>query len=371
VRPSRWADALAVGLTVMVVMTRWAGMSIGLVGAITIVMGAASLRSRLVRGAVVLVSAPVSSVAWSAVSTRLYGAGAPRALAWHPQNGQVLAIARVVTGWFFLPRTLPAALAIAFAVVVILGPPVLVLAWRDLLPATARPFAVALATFPPLYLLSTVAAQTLFDAAIPLEQRILLVIQPVTYLIVCALGYHLVARLASTWPIPRTGPARWVIGGVAAVVGLVLAVGLVRNYATYARNTRAGIARQAHDSQTSPMRDIPEDYLVFTTYPSSIWIYGGRGAYLAPRAVTFTTQEVNHDYEEQLTSIGDLLREQDGVVLLAREWWSDLPTTVEAYRAHAGLEEVGDCPDAGFVLLAVPGSAAAEGAQGVCPAPPA
>ena len=284
VKPSLKADGLAVVLTVMVVMTRWAGMGIGFVGAITILVGSAtSLKNRLVRACVVLAAAPFATLVWSALSNRLYGAGAARALVWHPKSDHLISISRVVTGWFFLPRTLPAPVAIGFTLVVILGPPLLVLIWRDLFPSGSWPLALALALFPPVYLLNTVAAQTLFDAAIPLDQRILIVIQPVTYVILCSLGYHLVGRITSTYPAARRAPARPAIVVSTALLLVTMLVVLSLNFADQSRRSRHGIELQAELRQTSVLHGIPNDYLVFANNPSGVWIYGARGAYMVPQ----------------------------------------------------------------------------------------
>jgi hypothetical protein len=334
---------------------RWAGISVVATGVVLLlVYGAGTRRERRVRavawGAVALAPAIVSAIANRGAGS---GSDTARELAWHPIDWSQLQKGFDTIGSWFLPRQLPdrwvVGLALALAAVVVAVSFVVrrggVAATRALL-ADAGPAVVVPGAFCVIYVATIVLSMSVFDAATPLDVRIL---SPLYVALVAT-----VVGAVGRWYVAQPRAMSALRTGAAVLVVVVALVGLrALTTATGSQEARLGFAAPSWH-RSSLMRHIdalPAHDQIVTNAPEAVYLQTGRPARGLPSKFSSTSLVRRADYQQQLSALAEHLRAHPGYIAMfdrvkGRPW---LPRT-EELRADERFRVVATLSDG--VLLA-------------------
>jgi hypothetical protein len=317
-----------------------------------------------VTAALVAVSGIAAIVGWDLLSDRLWGGGAPKAVAWHPGNAEPHLAVDVASAWFHLPAAWPWAARGALVVGLVIVPAALVLApgvVRWLRPSdrsgTGAALLVVLGSFVLAYLAAVGVTQILLDDSTQPNQRLLVPVQLASYLLLAAVLALAGDRVAANrWPRRRLGCAAVVLLASAVVFQPLFRLNTL---ATALHRSAAAARTQA---ASDPLRSLPKGLVVFSDSPSGLWLYSGQGSYRLPTQVVLTTGRADRSYAKEVRQTEAIVKRRDGLIVITGH------VSATDYTSDSSLRTVGTC-ESGEILLAVPGTKAATAAARACPHP--
>jgi len=208
---------------------------------------------------------------------------------------------------------------------------------------TARAFrhVSVLLVFGVAYLALVVVTRTVLDAGTPLDNRILLPLIPLCYLV-------LVAVVVNVLRPPAVGRI------VAAALCLVAAAGVVGGTITMVR--RGVVNAQAAALDASPtmaaIRRLPEGTVIATGVGDLIYTDTGRGSIRVPVRIESLTLRANPDFAEQARQLATILADHHGVLVEIPAADSDFVfkgASLADFRRVASLHLVTELPDGGQI----------------------
>jgi hypothetical protein len=331
-------------------VVRWVGVSVIATGVLVLlVIGAGVVRDRVKRaaawGALSLVPA-----ALVAATNRNHGnSSTARKLAWHPIGwSQARQGFDTVASWF-LPRQLSdrwIAGAVIVGVVFLLVAVWLVrrgatVARRAL--GAAGPAVVVPGAFVVVYLATIVVSVSLFDAATPLDTRILAPLY-------AALVPTVIGGVAVWWSQPGRSRDAMRAAGAVLVVALVLVGVRSLTTATGNQDYRLGYATSHwhHSPLMRQLRAYPKGALVVTNAPEAVYLQTGRHARGLPAKYSSTSLQHDPHYRQQLDALVRRVQARGGVVAMfdevkGRPWQAKAPELERqtdlrvVARAHDGV----------------------------------
>jgi hypothetical protein len=300
---------------------RWAGVSVVVTGVLVLcIAGPGERRERvrrsLVWGALTFVPLVVVVLANRGGG----GSGTARDLAWHPIGWSYVHDGFETVGSWFLPRQLHdrwlfGAVLVIAAVVAALwcaaqrggagvrralerGGPAVVIPWL----------------FVVVYTLTIVASISVFDAATPLDGRILAPLY-------AALVPATIGSVAVWWHAPgrREETTRAVAFALVIVVALVGVRAITT--ATGSQDSRLGY-NTAHWHRSPLMRQLtslPGDALLVTNAPEAVYLQTGRHAEALPAKYSSTSLQSDSHYPSKLTALLQRVRQEGGVIAMFTE----------------------------------------------------
>ncbi|MCU1428876.1 MAG: hypothetical protein JWL83_2876 [Actinomycetia bacterium] len=341
-------------------IVRWAGIAMVVTGAIVVAAyTAAPLGDRLRRatlwGGACLVPAVVAVAANRGASHSGTGTGTARNLAWHPVGWSQLSKGFDTVGSWLLPRQVHERWLFGLVLVGIAISAAISYAARRGLPAARAAVehagaAIAIpAVFVAVYVVTILVSTSLFDAATPLDARIL---SPAYAALIPALvGGLAVWFTRSEHNVDVLRP----VFAVCAVAVVLVGVRAVTT-ATGNQDSRLGYAT-SHWRRSPVMRQIDglvKPTWVVTNAPEAVYLQTGREARGLPSKYSSTSLQPESDYPQRLSDLIAKVRAHHGVFAMfdevkGRPW---LPKADELEHHH-GLRVVARVADG--VLLAPAG----------------
>jgi hypothetical protein len=313
-----------------------------------LLFGKASFAARARDAVLVGVVSALPLLVWRA-SQGSAAAGAAREFAFHPLGrAEAWQAIYTVAGWLLVPPSAPNVVRLG-VLGAVTGALVLAAAarWRR---GAATPRVIAVLTlFVPVYAAFLAVSLSFFDAATPLDDRILLpvfVAGLVVSLNLCG------DAIASRRPL-----------AVAAACGAILIV-TVGQVAGGASAAAAGYERGLGFSSTKWQRSptlaqvsaLVPGALVYSNVPEAIYLRTGSDARPLPRRTIQVVKRPNEGFERELAEVSSTLRERCGVVVYFRDL-TDNSSIVPARMLEDRLSlRAGWSGDDG-VILEVPGCA--------------
>jgi hypothetical protein len=300
-RQPRWLLAASF-LVALACLTRFVGPSLVATGALALLFfPGARPRRRALDAAAFAAIALLPVCFWTLRNQLLAGEATRRSFAFHPIEGDAFRLAlRSVGGWLLAGQLGEVAAWLLGAVLLLC-----VLRWlaRGAPRAGAAAMPRILLWFVPMYLVLLLASISFFDAATPLNSRILSPLL-VALLVLAVCGAHAAAR---GWRSPA--PAI-----LAALMALVFTF-------CFARDTREWIRERAatggvgfgslawRESETMRrVSELPADALVYSNARDAIYALTGRGSRWIPAWVDAETRQPRPDYLAELEEIRAGLR---------------------------------------------------------------
>jgi hypothetical protein len=289
---------------------------------------------------VVLLSGTVPVGIWSLVVTYVMHGESVRSFAVHPVHDLVQGIVNIGSGWF-LPASLADGVRWTIFVLLLLFTGFAVLRLRgrtDAGPGFERVAAVAV--FAGVYLGVVVITREYLDATTPIDNRILLPMLPLLYLLV-------IAGLASECRNLSWGPL--LIGGLC----LLLAATNVRPSLALINEVPRGTSANPAVMPTMDAIDrLPAGTLIVSGIPDLIYTDTGRSSIRVPVRTEGTTDRANQEFELQLRQLAHLLTDHHGVWVVIPGAASDfVPTgaTVQDLRPFAHVRVLSVLPGGGTI----------------------
>jgi hypothetical protein len=335
---------------------RWAGVSVLATGFIVLLAyGPGTRRERGVRAVLWSACASVPAVV-SMLANRGAGSGSgtARDLAWHPVTWSQLHKGFDTIASWFLPRQLPDRWVFGLVLVAALVVAAIAFVARRGVPGArevlhdAGPGVVVPGLFALVYVVTILVSMSVFDAATPLDVRIL---SPLYVVVVpVAVGAVGVWYRAHEHRDVAVRTAVFLFAAVFALVGV-----RALTTATGSQESRLGFAA-AHWHRSPLMRHVetlPRGAWVVTNAPEAVYYQTGRAARGLPSKYSSTSLVRQRDYPRQLDKLVADLRAHGGVIAMfaevkGRPW---LPKASEL-RDDPRLRVVATTPDG--VLLAPP-----------------
>jgi hypothetical protein len=347
VKPSRSSGRWVLLCAAIVPLIRWVGLSYA-VGAAIVILLYSPLDRRVRTGAAVAVAAcgVVPAIAWSLVVTDLMHGESVRTFAWHPPQQTVQDLLNLASRWFF-PGAFPnetdwSALIILFLVV---G----VLLFRMRIPpaadaATSYQRIISLIIMAGTYLLVVLITCYFLDATTPIDNRILLPLIPLAYLIV-------IAVLGSTLAETRFGWAAIAfLCLLAAVPSIGTTVSVVRTGPTFDAKPDPATMQAL-----SAVRQLPPGILIASGIEDLVYTEAGRPSIRVPVRIEPTTDRLNISFRGQVRQLAAILQEHHGVFL----WTPEAVDFVKSGATPGALESVSELaivrqlPDGGAIFRVV------------------
>jgi len=290
-------------------LTRYVGVVLILLGGLALVgLSRKDRRGRLGEAALFMLLAGLPVLAWLGRNTLVAGSPANRDLVYHPVPGAALAQAVVTLGHWLLPvSALDGPLLDGAALLGVVGALAGSLwalgrgasaAWP---PGPLRRLSALLGLFIGLYGTFLLLSISLYDAATPLDGRLL---SPVF-----VAGLMLVVTHLHWWLGPRLGAWPWRVGAVALAGlygGLYLGSSIPLIQSAHDRGLGYSDAAWQQSPTMQRLREQPPNALVYTNGPDAVYVLTGRGVNLLPPKANIYTEESNGHYAAQMA----LLREQ-------------------------------------------------------------
>lgn len=301
------AAALATGLAMM---TRYAGAAVLIAGLVLLLgCGVRARRRRLIDAMIFTCIAAAPMVAWAVRNTLLAGSVANRRIGWHPPDEGSLAVgANAVAQWVWPTESRDIfwpALAAAVGVIALAA-----LSARNARAegrqsrahgGEAGGAAAALAWFAAIYAAFIVTSITLFDAATPLDRRILSPLFAATALAVVAeLSRSRLPAHAGTWA------RRWpVVLKVAASVYLGIQLVLVSRWVAQAPQGHLGFGTRAwrQSELIAYARSIPATQPIYSNGRAPIHLHTGRITRPVPTTMDPATRQEQTNLAQRLNVI--------------------------------------------------------------------
>lgn len=285
------------------VLTRYVGISVVIAAVVVIALwGIGDRQARLRASGVVVAVSLVPSLFWALYNSIVQHASSPRSF--HVHLLPVRGLLDVVEGWL-IPAGWPAivrhgvlvgaVVLIAVALVRPFGPRREVLAFRLLVI-----FLVA-------YVAVVVFTREFVDASTPFDDRILVVLQPVWYiLIVGSLRQLLAARTEHQSPTIITA-ACIAVCAVVALQGLQPAADAIRN----------GAPQEPSSPTLRAVRELPAGTFIATDVPAQVFLETGRDSIIVPQRTHPVTGQRNERFAGELKELVDVVTSRRGVVVLS------------------------------------------------------
>lgn len=364
-RRGRGVLLAAVGAVVAATLVRYMGVAAGLAGAFAVVVAGrvpdgSTSRGRRVRAAALVAAGPVCIVVWSTLRSLVWGAATTKGIGWFPPAASRLGgVVEVMAGWLGLQDAVPWAVRLVAVLVVIaatnavLFVPSLRSRALGLGEADTPAFGVlvALTSYVWIHPVVVVAAVSVVDGNVPLDQRTL---GPAGVALVVVVASEAFLALRHHMPPERAwvAPAVVVAGSLAVIGGGALQMSRILD----ARTNAVAEARRA--AAASPERSLPARWLLLTNRPGDLYVHAGRPSLLLPLEQSLVDGRRNPRYDAELDRIGGLLARRDGAVILFPEL---VPRAVDpgfVLGERLGLVEVPPC--AGKERVFVPERLVAE-----------
>jgi hypothetical protein len=345
-QPRRGALVGAAALAGLAFLVRYAGVALLGTGALLLIAREAPARRRAaeVMGFLFLASLPMA--AWMLHNVLTTGAPTDRALVFHPLGAKkLLQMLDTFARWF-----MPGAHA------ALLGLPLLVVAVGALDCARRRaatrpprhPLPRVLLGYSGIYLAFLVTSISLFDAATPLNDRILS------------------AVFIAAWIVALLGAHRWIavrdsrrLARLLAVLVAVLLAGYAGEAHDWAR-LRARDGGAAYGSRAwraSPtidlVRALPEGVSIYTNAPDAVRLLAGRASSMLPRHIDDGTRLPVSDYPRRIADLRDAVRAGALIVWFDRMNWRRYLTRPKRLRAMLPIRPAQKLPD-GVVFVYEP-----------------
>jgi hypothetical protein len=326
------ASALLVGVAWL---ARYVGVAVLIASAGSVlVLSRRSVRQRLVDSAVLVAGGCLPMAVWMVRNIAAAGSPTDRVLSVEPIRASVVFRGLSTMSEWFLPHVIGAQLRVGILLCVLLG---LVLSrlWRSNRQGTAggpQPALSAggsvtielsrvLVAFSSVYLIFLIVSISLFDAATPLDSRVLSpVFVAVLICVCCALG-----RITSA----RRGYK--VLGAGLVALSVLQGIGWLFSH----RSGQGYSSLSWRDSPTvGVVRTLPEGARIASNAVDALSILAGRRGDWVPRSRTTSVDRPNPQFEEQLAQLRAKLAVGDGYVVWfdhVHRWF--LPTKSELQAA--------------------------------------
>lgn len=270
---------------------------------------------RMVKALLIMVVALTAPALWAWRNIRLIGSASNRVLSWHPiTRMNLLEVADTVRGWI-IPFNLPTIFEVGLLVLyLLLVATVIFFALRKRLHNRSDVvdpcigFVVILSFGIASYLALLTVSISLFDASIPLDDRILSPVFALSLLLLFAFFVwtrNLYQRFS---------------GWSTAVVLIFTTVTMIRGFqlALYSSANPSGFAAPAWQDApaTDTVRELDEDVLLYSNEIDGIYLLTGRMAYLIPVEWDPVTQAERQDFPLQIATMRTRLEENDGCLVL-------------------------------------------------------
>jgi hypothetical protein len=339
--PSRGLYFGIVACVTLAPLIRYVGFSMVAAAAIVILLWSPLTRPRRWRAAaVVVICGLVPSGVWSLVTTQVMHGEPVRTFAWHALNRPVQGLLNITSGWL-----LPASLAehvrwLLFVLVLAFGGVSLVILRRRGTAEANAEFGhiMAIVVFGVTYLLGVLFTRAFLDASTPLDNRILLPLIPLLYLLV-------IATLTSVSREARVGIV--VVGGLcilAALPNVPPALALANSAPS---NADSAVARSA---TMEAIRRLPPDTVIASGVADLVYLDAGRASIRVPVRVDGDTDRPNSAFTGQLRELAAILAAHHGVLVDIPSARSDFVTdgaTASDLAAVARVHVVRRFPDGG------------------------
>jgi hypothetical protein len=323
-------------------LTRYAGWSTVVAGAVALACwAAATQRERLRAAAMFLGCSAVPSLLWVLYASLAGRGSSVRAL--HVHTLPFGALFDALEAWF-MPASWSAGVRhgvlVALAVVVTAA---IVASRHDrsAVASTLRLCTIWLVA----YSATIVLTRDLLDKTTPIDGRILAPGQPVAYVALVASCELLFARM-------RDRDAR-LVPALTTVVVVLVALPVVRPLF----HTVDDGVRQWQKTPTSELAArVPAGSLIFTNQPDDVFLATRRSSIGVPSRVEWTSGRRNPDFDREVHDVVALLRKRPGVILLAPVNYATVPlATPGDFTRAAPMRVVQRARDGGVLLeLATP-----------------
>lgn len=298
----------------LAVLTRYAGSSLLLTGALAVLLvGGAPWRERLRRTAALALGSALPVLLWLLRNLRLAGTLTNRVFGYHPVTiDDARGVLDTITFWVTPAR--PSHWiegAVLAALLAGAGWILLIHASRIPVPRRAAHLGLILLLFLIVYLPMLGISRTYFDAKIPLDDRMLVPWYAAAALLI-SISFGMVFRgrrslvvALSLLSLGAIGPGKRMLESSAAILGRL-------------RQTGAGFASRAWRESESMawVRRLPVGALLYSNKALVIQLLIGRAAYQPPERYDEVKAELRRDYEENLTIMYADLDRPDSYLLL-------------------------------------------------------
>jgi hypothetical protein len=306
-RSSLVVAALAVGLAWL---TRYAGVVTVAVGGLAVLtLGGGRLTRRIQDAIVFGVISSAGMLAWMVRNAVVSYSATGREFAVHPiERSHVWQLFYTMSSWLMIPDSGPDWLRFAaWSALGAAGAAALVAMRRET--GTPPPLVSLVAGFAAAYLAFLAVSISFFDAATPLDDRIL---SPV----------YVAGVVVTLWWARELRP---VVARRPALARLLAAVLIVFTGAVLAQAARLGAASYSNgwgfsstSWQGSPtiqrLKQLPETVLVYSNAPEIVYLQTGRAAHALPRQWSAMNQRPNPDYPTERAALERTLSREPAVV---------------------------------------------------------
>jgi hypothetical protein len=340
--PSRGLYFGIVACVTLAPLIRYVGFSLVAAAAIVILVWSPLTRPRRWgAAAVVVICGLLPSGIWSLITTQVMHGEPVRTFAWHALNRPVQGLLNIASGWL-----LPASLAehvrwlLFVLILAFVGVSLMVVRKRGTPEASAElGHIMAIVVFGATYLLGVLFTRALLDATTPLDDRILLPLIPLLYLLV-------IATLTSVTRDARVGTV--VVAGLCILAGLPN-VAPALSLANSAPPSYADSA-VAKSATMEAIRRLPPDTVIASGVADLVYLDTGRGSIRVPVRVDGDTDRPNRDFTGQLRELAAILAAHHGVLVDIPSAQSDFVTdgaTASNLAAVAPVYVLHRFPDGG------------------------
>jgi hypothetical protein len=289
-------------------LTRYVGVTLAAAIALAIY---ATQRDRPWRRVVVyLVSSAALPVGWLLRNMAVAGVTTNRSLGWHPVSfDKIFSAMKVMANWL-LPGQVPDPVRIIF-VLVLAGGFSVVFIWlwkQDERPQTTE---TALFLFIFIYFVFLLFSISVFDAATPLDERVLSPLYLVGGLFVLSLVARLVKKMDLGAPLRR---GIWL--GLTLFVGLTLFRGFKQAAALNLDGQGFASSTWQHSELIAWLDTLPPGTVLYSNELDGIYLLTGQPAYQIPIRWDPVKDEIREDFEDQMLAMYSRLEQESGYLLL-------------------------------------------------------
>jgi 4-amino-4-deoxy-L-arabinose transferase-like glycosyltransferase len=324
-QPRRGALMGAAALAGLAFLTRYAGVALLGTGALLLLAREGPARRRAAEATLFLSLASLPMAAWMLHNALATGAPTDRSFAFHPVGARaLLTMLETFAGWF-APGAPVASIGLPLLVLVI---GVIDCVRRRVVPRPpCDPLPRVLLCYAGVYLAFLIVSISFFDAATPLNDRILSPVFVVAWIVALLGARHWIAVRE------RRGLA-WLLAALAAVP--------LAGYANEARDWARLHARHgggnygSRDWRASPtidfVRGLPESVSIYTNAPDAVRLLAGRASRMVPRRIDSGTRQPVSDYPLRIAELRDAVRVGAPIVWFDRVRWRWYLTPLKTLR---------------------------------------
>ncbi len=293
--------------------------------------------------AAVVASGLVPSLVWTLYISRVLHGGPVRDVAWHPLGETLHFTLYIGSGWL-LPASVPDGLreTIFVAIVVVAAGAVVIRRIRKPSETSvAFRHLSGLVVFAVTYLGVVAMTRTVLDASTPLDNRILLPLIPLLYLVVVSAVVNVVRP-------PQAGRI------LAAGLCLLAAAGAVGATFDMVRggvvNDQAAVVDRS--ATVAAIRRLPADTIIATGVGDVVYTDTGRGSIRVPVHVEGLTHRPNPNFRAQVRQLAAILAQRHGVLVVIPEAGSDFVyrgATPRDFARVATIHLTAALPDGGQI----------------------